>query len=82
MIDELTLGKYNHIIAPDTVLEYILANAIDSSRYEITTVSNFKTPKGFVFGKNLKQEDRLIINKAISEMNYNGRIHKILDRYK
>ena len=82
MIDELASEKYNHIIAPDTVLEYILANTIDSSRYEITIVSNFKTPKGFVFGKNLKQEDRLIINKAISEMNYNGSVYKILERYK
>lgn len=82
MISELDSGEYNHIIAPDTVLRYILANAIDSSKYEISIVSNYKTPKGFVFGKNLKQEDRLTINKAISEMNYDGRIYEILDRYK
>ena len=82
MIKGLQSGKYKHILAPSSVLQYILSNDLDPLKFEMSVVSDYSTPTAFVFGKNLSTEDRKTINQGIAEMNYNGRITEILGRYK
>lgn len=82
MIQGLQSGKYKHMLASSSVLEYILSHDLDPLKFEMSVVSKYSTPEAFVFGKNLSIEDRKTINQAIAEMNYNGRIVEILGRYK
>ena len=82
MVEGIESGKYKHILASSTVLKYILANTLNPLKFELSMVSNNSTPEAFVFGKNLPLKDKKIINQAISEMNYSGRILEILERYK
>jgi ABC-type amino acid transport substrate-binding protein len=82
MIQGLQSGKYKHMLASSSVLEYILSHDLDPLKFEMSVVSKYSTPEAFVFGKNLSIEDRKTINQAIAEMNYNGRIIEILGRYK
>ncbi len=82
MIDGLKLGKYRHIMASSAVLSYVLANDLNPLKYEISILSEYTTPEAFIFGKNLSKEDRKTINQGIAEMEYDGRIKKILRRYK
>ena len=81
MVEGMKSGKYKHMLASSSTLKYILANELNPLEFELSMVSNNSTPKAFVFGRNLTFKDRKIINQAISEMNYNGRILEILERY-
>ena len=81
MTTKLIQGEYAHILASNSVLEYILKNVTGNKDFEISIVSSHKTPEAFLFGKNLDRQTRLAINRAIAEMNYNGRMNEIIDRY-
>ena len=81
MVEGMKSGKYKHMLASSSTLKYILANELNPLEFELSMVSNNSTPKAFVFGRNLTFKDRKIINQEISEMNYNGRILEILERY-
>lgn len=80
MTTRLIQGEYAHILASNSVLEYILKNFTGNKDFEISIVSSHKTPEAFLFGKNLYQQTRLAIDRAIAEMNYNGRMNEIIDR--
>ena len=81
MTTKLIQGEYNHILASNSVLEYIIKNLTGTKDFEISIVSSHKTPEAFLFGKKLDQKTRLEINRAIAEMNYNGRMNEIINRY-
>ena len=69
-------------MASSAALSYVLANDLNPLKYEISILSEYTTPEAFIFGKNLSKEDRKTINQSIAEMEYDGRIKKILRRYK
>ena len=81
MTTKLIQGEYNHILASNSVLEYIIKHLTGTKDFEISIVSSHKTPEAFLFGKKLDQKTRLEINRAIAEMNYNGRMNEIINRY-
>ena len=77
MIESLRSGDINHIVAYESSLPYYLHLISDDQGYYISYKINASAPVAFIYGADLSQQLRRMINSELAADNHDGTIANI-----
>jgi polar amino acid transport system substrate-binding protein len=82
MISQLEQEKIGSILADTKTIEYLKSKLDHPKNYEVIAQTFFRTPQAFAFGSKLNTESQATINLALSELQFEGEIESIINRWK
>ena len=77
MIESLRSGDINHVVAYESSLPYYLHLISDDQGYYISYKINASAPVAFIYGADLSQQLRRMINSELAALNHDGTIANI-----